>query len=69
MYYDLKNAYWWSGMKRDILEFVTKCMVWKKGKLQHQVPSRLLQPIKYPSGNGMNHNGFCGRVTSDRKKA
>ena len=27
MYQDLKVLYWWSGMKRDVLEFVTKCMV------------------------------------------
>ena len=27
MYQDLKTSYWWSGMKRDISEFVTKCMV------------------------------------------
>ena len=27
MYKDLKTLYWWSGMKRDVSEFVTKCMV------------------------------------------
>ena len=27
MYRDLKTSYWWSGMKRDVSEFVTKCMV------------------------------------------
>ena len=27
MYQDLKSSYWWSGMKRDVSEFVTKCMV------------------------------------------
>ena len=27
MYQDLKTSYWWSGMKRDVSEFVTKCMV------------------------------------------
>ena len=30
MYQDLKVLYWWSGMKRDVLEFVTKCMVCQK---------------------------------------
>ena len=25
MYQDLKVSYWWSGMKRDISEFMTKC--------------------------------------------
>ena len=27
MYYDLKTSYQWSGMKRDVSEFVTNCMV------------------------------------------
>ena len=27
MYKDLKTSYWWSRMKRDVSEFVTKCMV------------------------------------------
>ena len=30
MYQDLKTSYWWSGMKRDVSEFVTKCMVCQK---------------------------------------
>ena len=35
-------------MKRVVLEFVTKCMVCQKAKAKHQVPSRLLQPIRIP---------------------
>ena len=27
MYQDLKTSYWWSRMKRDVSEFVTRCMV------------------------------------------
>ena len=45
MYHDLKTSYWWSRMKRDVSEFVTKCMVCQKVKTKHQVPSGLLQPI------------------------
>ena len=48
MYKDLKTSYWWSEMKRDISEFVTKCMVCQKVKAEHQVPSGLLYPIKIP---------------------
>ena len=48
MYQDLKVSYWWSGMKRDVLEFVTKCMVCQKVKVENQVPSGLLQPIRIP---------------------
>ncbi|KAG8473026.1 hypothetical protein CXB51_034903 [Gossypium anomalum] len=48
MYNDLKKMYWWSGMKRDISEFVSKCLVCQQVKAEHQVPSRLLQPIMVP---------------------
>ena len=48
MYQDLKTSYWWSGMKRDVSKIVTKCMVCQKVKVEHQVPSGLLQPIRIP---------------------
>ena len=35
-------------MKRDISKFLTKCMVCQKVKVEHQVPSRVLQPIRIP---------------------
>ena len=46
MYQDLKMSFWWSEMKRDISEFVTKCLVCQRVKAEHQVPSGLLQFIR-----------------------
>ena len=48
MYQYLKMSFRWSGMKRDVSEFVTKCMVCQRVKAEHQVPSRLLQLIRIP---------------------
>ena len=48
IYRDLKMSFWWSRMKRDMSEFVTKCLVCQRVKAEHQVPSGLLQPIKIP---------------------
>ena len=48
MYQDLKMSFWWSGMKRDVSEFVTKCLVCQRVKAEHQVPSGLLQPTRIP---------------------
>ena len=48
MHQDLKVSYRWFEMKRDVSEFVTKCMVCQKVKAEHQVPSGLLQPIRIP---------------------
>ncbi|KAK5845833.1 hypothetical protein PVK06_002064 [Gossypium arboreum] len=42
MYNDLKKMYWWNGMKRDISEFASKCLICQQVKAEHQVPSGLL---------------------------
>ena len=42
MYHDLKDTYWWNGMKRDIVDFVSKCLTCQQVKLGHQRPSGLL---------------------------
>ncbi|KAA3478731.1 DNA/RNA polymerases superfamily protein [Gossypium australe] len=48
MYNDLKQYYWWHGMKRDISDYVSKCLVCQQVKAEHQVPSGLLKPIMIP---------------------
>ncbi|KAK5785605.1 hypothetical protein PVK06_040207 [Gossypium arboreum] len=48
MYNDLKQLYWWHGMKRDISDFVLKCLICQQVKAEHQVPSGLLQSIMIP---------------------
>ncbi|NAW06112.1 hypothetical protein FGF99_24655 [Salmonella sp. gx-f8] len=35
-------------MKRDIFEFVKRCLICQQVKAEHQVPSGLLQPIMAP---------------------
>ena len=45
MYHDLKDTYWWNGMKKDIAEFVSKCLTCQQVKLEHQRPSGLLQQL------------------------
>ena len=48
MYHDLKDTYWWNGMKRDITEFVSKCLTCQQVKLEHQRPQGLLQQLPIP---------------------
>nr|GEV44295.1 hypothetical protein [Tanacetum cinerariifolium] len=43
MYYDLRDMYWWPGMKKDTTEYVSKCLTCLKVKDEHQRPSGLLQ--------------------------
>jgi hypothetical protein len=48
MYHDLKDTYWWYGMKRDVAEYVALCNTCQQVKAKHQRPTRLLQPLQVP---------------------
>ncbi|KAL5571687.1 hypothetical protein UlMin_021284 [Ulmus minor] len=38
MYQDLKERFWWSGMKKEVAEYVAKCLTCQKVKAEHQRP-------------------------------
>ncbi|GKD64883.1 putative reverse transcriptase domain-containing protein, partial [Tanacetum coccineum] len=42
MYYDHRDRYWWTGMKKDITVYVSRCLTCLKVKADHQRPSGLL---------------------------
>lgn len=48
MYQDLKEKYWWYGLKRDVATHVALCDVCQRVKAEHQRPAGLLQPLKIP---------------------
>ncbi|GJR56090.1 reverse transcriptase domain-containing protein [Tanacetum coccineum] len=48
MYYDLRDRYWWPGMKKDIAVYVSKCLTCLKVKAEHQRPFGLLQQPEVP---------------------
>ncbi|WVZ89104.1 LOW QUALITY PROTEIN: hypothetical protein U9M48_035557 [Paspalum notatum var. saurae] len=48
MYYDLKERFWWYGMKRAVAEYVAICDTCQRVKAEHQRPTGLLQPLKVP---------------------
>ncbi|GJZ25828.1 putative reverse transcriptase domain-containing protein [Tanacetum coccineum] len=47
-YYDLRDRHWWPGMKKDLAEYVSKCLTCLKVKAEHQRPSGLLQQPEIP---------------------
>ena len=45
MYQDLRTLYWWPGMKKDVVEYVARCLTCQQVKAEHQRPAGLLQPL------------------------
>ena len=45
MYQDLKQQFWWHGMKREIARYVTKYQVCQQVKVEHQRIVGLPQPL------------------------
>jgi len=48
MYQDLKRHYWWVGMKREIADYIARCLTCQRIKTEHQKPGGLLQPLPIP---------------------
>jgi len=48
MYHDIKEIYWWQGMKKDVAEFVAQCPNCQQVKVEHQKPAGLVQEIAIP---------------------
>lgn len=49
MYRDLQEIYWWNGMKKDITEFVAKCLNCQQVKVEHQRLGGVIQDISIPT--------------------
>ncbi|KAG8474862.1 hypothetical protein CXB51_031586 [Gossypium anomalum] len=48
LYHNLRELYWWPGLKREVKEFAGKSLTCQQVKAEHQFPSGLLQPVKIP---------------------
>lgn len=45
---DLRGSFQWSGMKKEIADFVAQCLLYQQVKVEHQRPIGLLQPFSIP---------------------
>jgi hypothetical protein len=44
----VKSHYFWPGMKKEIVEYIARCMECQKVKAEHRHPVGLLQPLPIP---------------------
>jgi len=44
----VKSQYYWPGMKREIADFISKCLECQRVMAEHRHPAGLLQPLPIP---------------------
>jgi len=49
-YHKVKHHFYWKGLKKDVENFVQKCLVYQQAKHEHTHPVGLLQPLPIPTG-------------------
>ena len=42
MYKDLKEFYWWSNIKKEVVKYMAKCEICQQVKMEYQKPAGLL---------------------------
>jgi hypothetical protein len=44
----IKRQYYWPGMKKEVIDFISKCLECQKVKVEHKNPASFLQPLPIP---------------------
>jgi hypothetical protein len=58
----VKSHYFWPGMKKEVVEYIARCMECQKVKAEHRHPTGLLQPLPIPEWkwDDGNHGFYHG---------
>ena len=48
MYKNLKSHFWWPSIKKDVVDYVARCLICQQVKIEHKKLGNLLQPLKIP---------------------
>ncbi|XP_021717295.1 uncharacterized protein LOC110685140 [Chenopodium quinoa] len=48
LYKDMKKTFWWPNMKREVAEFVAKCLTCQKVNIEHRRPQGKVQSLEVP---------------------
>ena len=44
----VKSQYYWPGMKKEVVDFIARCLECQKVKAEHRNPASFLQPLPIP---------------------
>jgi hypothetical protein len=44
----IRSQYFWPGMKKDVVDYISRCMECQRVKVEHRHPTGLLQPLPIP---------------------
>jgi hypothetical protein len=44
----VKSQYYWPGMKKEVVDFIARCLECQKVKAEHRHPPSLVQPLPIP---------------------
>ena len=53
MYHTLREHYWWKGMKKEIADFVYRCLTCQQVKAEHQKPQERYNTFRFLYGSGI----------------
>ena len=48
MYHTLREHYWWKGMKKEITDFISRCLTCQQVKAEHQKAVGKIHPLPIP---------------------
>jgi hypothetical protein len=58
MYQDLKEFFWWSNIKKELVKYMARCEIYLHVKVEHQKLVGLLQPLLIPKWKWKNIMDF-----------
>ena len=68
MYMDMRRVYFWAGMKKDVAEYVARCLVCQQVKEEQKKPGGLLHPLEVPQWKWESVSmDFIGGLPRSRK--
>ena len=65
----LRKEYYWPKMKKEVAEYLARCLECQQIKAEHLHPAGLLQPLPIPEWKWENYfHGFYNRVAPNKEK-